>query len=194
MHTKQLLIDRLELWERIGIKIPLRCWNISLKEFEFRYLYDIEREREMFIDVRLKIWIRISVNYPAIYIAWIVISFGYWIVDGFKNWSSMKKKIHQWKTIKFYIYSYLEIKPPPIGSASRIDNWSLRDVTTCCQTLLASILLLFACRLRISRRNFNANNYCRSMILFHYRLFYFEFLYLMLHLLLSIQVLVLVHF
>ena len=48
--------------------------------------------------------------------------------------------------------SYLEMKPPPIGRASRIDDCSLRDVTTCCQTVLASKLVLFGLRFKISNQ------------------------------------------
>ena len=47
----------------------------------------------------------------------------------------------------FFKNFYFEIKPPPTGSASRIDDCSLRDVTTCCQTVLASKLVLFGLRL-----------------------------------------------
>ena len=48
--------------------------------------------------------------------------------------------------------SYFEIKPPPTGTVSRIDNCSLRDVTTCCQTVFASKLVLFGLRLKMSSK------------------------------------------
>jgi hypothetical protein len=45
------------------------------------------------------------------------------------------------------ILSHFEIKPPAIGNASRIDDCSLSDVTTCCQIVFASRLVLFGLRL-----------------------------------------------
>lgn len=83
---------------------------------------------------------------------------------------------------------YLATKPPPNGSASRIDAWSLRDVITCCQTVLASTLALFGLRFKISatrrRENFNAED---DGIGGRYRWFSFEFRYLILHLSPSIR-------
>lgn len=113
----------------------------------------IDWERFMMMNSKMRWWRRRSfLNYPGVYIGWIVCSFGDWIVDGFKNWTSKSKAIELGCRWDGRGWGYLEIKPPPTGSASRIDDWSLRDVTTCCQTVFESRLALFAWRLRISMK------------------------------------------
>ncbi len=135
-------VDELELCEEIVIKIPLRCRGISLKDVKFLQRYD---------EICLVFFIfkeknRNSLQLPRWLNCW----------NCSHLWSSnhipiQKQNVYEEEKKKFEdalreIF-YLEIKPPPTGRASRIDDCSLREVTTCCQTVLASRLVLLGLRL-----------------------------------------------
>ncbi len=129
--------------------MPFWCCWISLKDFDFisfgRFYF--------YLILFLNIWIKICFNYPAVWIGWITCSFGHWIICRFENWSSKWQENNQSFFICKVFFAYFEMKPPPTGSDSRTDNWSLRDVTTCCQIVLASRFVLFGYRLKISKKN-----------------------------------------
>jgi hypothetical protein len=147
MHTRQHPMGKMY---EIAMR---RDWNKNtasmLLDFAERYisLFVLVFFSKSILNMRRKS----SFNYPAGWICRIICSFCQWIICILKNRTSRRKTIIY---ILKFDYFYFEIKPPPTGSASRIDGCSLREVTTCCQTVLASRLVLFGLRLYMSiKRN-----------------------------------------